>query len=498
MSVRLEPPIAPPPRLAARAWSPEEALVELVRGRLQGAGPVTARGLAATLGLPVARVETALAALEGEGFVLRGRFTPGQPPDADLEWCERRLLARIHRYTLDRLRREIEPVSQADFLRFLLAWQRVDAEDRAEGPESLATLLAQLAGFEAAAAAWEGEILPSRLAEYDPIWLDALCLAGRVAWGRLAPPPRGEGRRSGPVRATPIALLGRADLPLWREVAPAPAAGELDLSGDARAVLDLLAAKGASFFAEIAAGAGLLHTQVEEALSELVAWGLVTSDGFTGLRALLVPSNRRPPIDRVGAAPGRMRRRGSVALFGMENAGRWSLLTPSAASEVSPEAVELVARTLLARYGVVFRRLVERETLLPPWRDLLRVLRRLEARGEIRGGRFVTGFSGEQYALPEAVGRLRAIRKRPQKGALLSVSGADPLNLVGIVTPGPRLPALTTNRVLYRDGIPIALYEGREAHFLVDLDAASRWQAQNALLRRPDPPKLRAYLGRPA
>ncbi|HEY7216356.1 MAG TPA: ATP-dependent DNA helicase, partial [Thermoanaerobaculia bacterium] len=283
-----------------------------------------------------------------------------------------------------------------------------------------------------------------------------------------------------------------------REIAPPPDPAGLDLSAAARDVYELLRSRGACFFGEIAQGAGLLHTQLEVALAELVAWGLVTSDSFTGLRALLVPAHKRPPVDRAGSRRGGS----SVSLFGMENAGRWSLLHAGAAEAPadapSRETVETVAWTLLRRYGVVFRRLLERESLLPPWRDLLHAFRRLEARGEIRGGRFVDGFSGEQYALPDAVGRLRALRKQPRKGNLVSVSAADPLNLAGIATPGDRLPAIAGNRLLYRDGEPIAVLEGREPRFLVDLDATARWQAQSALVRRSVAPKLKAYLGRSA
>src|SRR4051794_18121557 len=313
----LEPEIAAPPRFA-RDWAPEAALVEIVRGRLEGLGPVTAEALAESVGAKRGAVEIALAALENEGFVFRGRFTPGV---AGEEWCERRLLARVHRYTLDRLRREIQPVSQADFLRFLLAWQRVDPDERAEGPGSLDALLGQLEGFEAAASAWEGEILPARMKEYDPTWLDALCLAGRWVWGRGGAPTSDGSRRSGPVRATPLALLSRNGLPLWREIAPAADPAALELSAGARAVYELLQRRGACFFGGIAHGAGLLHTQLEMALAELVAWGLVTSDSFTGLRALLPPAHKRPPVDRTGRGP-------SLSLFGMENAGRWSLLHP--------------------------------------------------------------------------------------------------------------------------------------------------------------------------
>ncbi len=482
------------PRRFDRAWDPDEARVEIVRGRLEGLGPTTVAALAASCGMRPASIDSALAALEGDGFVFRGRFTPGL---GETEWCERRLLARIHRHTLDRLRREIEPVSQVDFVRFLLSWQRLDPEAQAEGAESLSALVAQLEGYEAAAAAWEGEILPARMKEYDPAWLDALSLAGRFVWGRALPPDSSASRKTGPVRSSPIALLGRQRLRHWREAATALEPAALDLSAGARAVYDYLRDQGASFFGEVADGAGLLHTQVEMALAELVAWGLVTSDSFTGLRALLVPAHKRPSVDRSGT-----RRTAAPAFFGMENAGRWSLLlrpgAPAAADGLSHEAVEMIARTLLLRYGVIFRRLLERESLLPPWRDLQRVLRRLEARGEIRGGRFVDGFSGEQYALPDAIGRLRAVRKEPKRGTLISVSAADPLNLVGIATPGDKLAALPGNRLLWRDGEPIAVLEGREPRFLVDLDPAARWQAQNALVRRSVAPKLKAYLGRSA
>ncbi|HZI64248.1 MAG TPA: ATP-dependent DNA helicase, partial [Thermoanaerobaculia bacterium] len=503
----------PEPRLPARLErevDPIEALREIVRGRLEVSGPVTAERLAALLGVEAPAVEAALAGLEGEGFVFRGRFSPGTEED---EWCERRLLVRIHRLTLDRLRREIEPVSKADFLRFLTAWQRVASGDRASGPEGLAALLEQLEGFEAPAAAWEGEILPARVQEYDPVWLDALCLSGRYLWARLTPPAPshgsggsgasgGSGHRTGPVKATPIALVRRENLELWRRLAGTAAPGAAELSANAQAVVEQLRLRGASFFGEIAASTRLLATQVEEALAELVAWGMVTSDSFTGLRALLVPSSRRPPVLLDGAAA---RRRGSVAVFGMENAGRWSLLEPAAGDLAPAEAraaddaaTELVAHTLLRRYGVVFRRLLERESLLPPWRDLLTAYRRLEARGELRGGRFVDGFSGEQYALPDAVGRLRKLRREAGGGGMVSVSGADPLNLAGIATPGDRLPALSGNRLLYRDGIPLAFWESGEARFFETLEPGAAWQARQALTRRTVPPRLRAYLGRTA
>ena len=336
-----------------------------------------------------------------------------------------------------------------------------------EGPDAVEAIVGQLEGFEAPAAAWETEILPARIAEYEPAWLDDLCLAGRVAWARLRPAalrPNGNGRVAAPVRTTPIALLARRHARLWAAFSAAEEA--VQPSAQAQRVVAWIRQQGASFFDELVEGAGLLRPQVEEALAELVALGLVNSDSFAGLRALLMPSDRRRP-DGSGR-----RRRGAV--FGMEDAGRWALAQRArmASSATQSDSIEHVARSLLRRYGVVFWRLLEREAAwLPPWRDLLRVYRRLEARGEIRGGRFVAGFSGEQFALPEAIGMLRETRRKPASELLVSVSGADPLNLAGILTPGPKLAALTGNRLLYRDGLPIACFAGGEVQFLETLDA---------------------------
>ena len=474
-----------------KSWTPEAALVEILRDRLQGLGPVTASALAAPLALAAAALEPALAKLEGEGSILRGRFSPDA---ADSEWCERRLLARIHRYTVNRLRAEIEPVEPRDFLRFLFRWQRVAPDTRVEGADAVAAIVSQLEGFEAPAAAWETELLPARVNEYDPAWLDELSLAGRVVWTRLAAArPAGE-RAPSPVRTTPIVLLSRRNLGLWNALA-----GTDDVAASterAREVAGFIATHGASFFDEIVAGTGLLRTEVEEALGELTALGLVNADSFGGLRALLVPGDRRRGWQGRSQAGAKRRRR--TALFGIEDAGRWALVRKASAQRGSgdaPEIVEHVARTLLRRYGVVFWRLMEREAAwLPPWRSLLRCYRRLEARGEIRGGRFVAGVSGEQFALPEAVGSLRDARRAERDGALVSLSGADPLNLVGLLTPGGRLPALTGNRVLYRDGVPIAMLAGGDVRFLEKLAAEAEWAARNALVRRQVPAMLH-FLG---
>ncbi|HLH90120.1 MAG TPA: DEAD/DEAH box helicase [Xanthobacteraceae bacterium] len=470
---RLDSPIAPAGADAARAWSSDEALVEIVRGRLEGLAIIAPEALGQPLGLTSRDLAAPLAALEVEGFAMRGRFTPGATSE---EWCERRLLARINSYTVKRLRAEIEPVSARDFVRFLLSWQRVTPDARMKGAAALDAVVGQLEGFEAPAAAWESEILPARLAGYLPAWLDARCLAGHVTWTRLKPRNgQAASAKAAPVRTTPITLLARRHAALWGALAPAANGGEL--SHQAQRVRELIAQNGASFFDEIAEGSGLLRTQVEDALAELVARGLVTSDSFAGLRALLVPSSERKPY-------GGGKRRHRTSGVGMDDAGRWALVRRAALEgNARTDATEHIARTLLRRYGVVFWRLIEREAdWLPPWRDLLRVFRRLESRGEIRGGRFVAGFAGEQFALPDAVGLLRETRRRPATGALVSISGADPLNLVGILTPGPRLAALTGNRLLYEDGSPIALLAGGQVQFLETLDPAREWEAHKALL----------------
>jgi ATP-dependent Lhr-like helicase len=494
-NAELRPPITAPESVSRAAWSFEEALVELIRGRLEGLGPVTVEQLVASSGLNKLEIETALLRLEAEGFVIRGKFTPGA---GETEWSARRLLARIHSYTLNRLRQEIEPVASTDFIRFLLAWQKVAPDQQMEGPESLSALIEQLEGVEAPAAAWEGELLPARMVEYDPAWLDALCLSGEVIWARLTPlsrSPNGDGERtrgSGPVRNTPIALLRRRNFGLWSSVFPQTAlTTSIEFSTTTQTVYDFLSHRGASFFTDIVEGTKLLRSQVEEALAELVANGVVVSDSFTGLRALLTPGSRKTQA----AA----RRKHRQPVYDMVSAGRWSILQRSQTAEHSdPAPTEEVAWALLKRYGVVFKRLLEREGVSLPWRVLLRVYHRLEARGDIRGGRFVAGISGEQFALPEAIGMLRAIRRAGAQDSLISVSAADPLNLIGVILPGSRITAHTSNRVLYHDGAPIAALESGETRFLVELSRAMEWKAKAALMRKATRPELRSYLQRPA
>jgi len=471
------------PRVPASA----EALVEILRGRLEALGPVSAAELAAPVRVSASDADAALAALQAEGFAMRGEFTAAPTP----EWCERRLLARIHRYTVKRLRAEIEPVPARDFLRFLFVWQRVQAAARLQGGDAVAAVLTQLEGFEAPAAAWETELLPARVAEYEPEWLDDQGRAGRTVWTRLAArggdPEQGAAPvRAAPVRAAPIVLLARRQVAHWSSLTSAldPA----HLSSRARAVLEALKVHGASFFEEIAEQSRLLPAEAESALAELVAVGLVNSDGFAGLRALLVPGEQRA---HSGGGSRRKRRR---SLLQMADAGRWAVVRkPVGGPVVGPReaVVETVVRSLLRRWGVIFWRLLLREAdWLPPWRELLNCCRRLEARGEIRGGRFVTGFSGEQFALPEAIGALRDVRRREDERDYVAVCAADPLNLVGILTPGSRLASVTANRVLFRDGIPVATLAAGEVHFLVPVAPADEWELRTRLIQRHVPAAL--------
>ncbi len=481
------PPLVVPAEYA-KTWSREDALVEIVRGRLEGLGPVTATGLAQSIAVPTGNVDCALLALEGEGFVMRGSFTP----DAGAEWCERRLLARITRYTVKRLRQEIEPVAAADYMQFLFDWQHVG--ERMEGPDAVAAVVSQLEGFEAAAGSWETELIPARVAGYEPHWLDDLCRAGRVVWTRLEAPKMDVLRTQGssPVRSTPITLLTRKNLPVWTALAKATDPQSVRISSRAQAVADYLAQHGASFFDDITEGLDQPRTFIEDALRELTAAGRINSDGFSGLRALLLPADHRKPI-----GGGRRRR---TAVFGVEDAGRWALIRrkparSEGATALARETAEQIARTLLKRYGVIFWKMLAREAdWLPPWRELLMACRRLETRGEIRGGRFVAGFSGEQFALPEAVGVLRGVRSADKSGRLVTVSGVDPLNLAGIVLPGSRVPAIYSNRVMYRDGVAVAALIAGEVQYFEKVDPEKAWEMKNVLLRTHAPQELASLM----
>ncbi|MFM0235614.1 DEAD/DEAH box helicase [Paraburkholderia sediminicola] len=480
---RFEPPLTAPQGYTD-AWSADDALLDVLRARLTGFGPLPVRAIAQALRLPTTSVEQTLTRLEAEGYVMRGRFTPGATEE---EWCERHLLARIHRYTVKRLRREIEPVERHDFMRFLFEWQHLTPDTRSEGRDALAAVLDQMEGFQAAAGAWEEDILPARVKAYANISLDELCRAGKIVWTRLTERARGA---TGPVRSTPIVLLPRAQVRVWRALIDP--AKQPELSARAQSVHDTLSQHGAMFFDELLTEVSGLRMELENALGELVAAGLVNSDSFAGLRALLKPVAKR------SAYSSSRRVRSSALIGGMDDAGRWALVSrqpvvaaaeasPARRQQFAPEVLEHVAMTLLRRYGVVFWRLLEREAeWLPPWRDLLRMFQRLEARGVIRGGRFVNGLAGEQFALPEAIPILREVRRHANDGAFVCVAGTDPLNLAGTLLVGERVPAVAGNRVLYRDGIVIATLVAGTFWFdpTVETIPAEREHARSALTRR--------------
>lgn len=435
----------------------EVAARQLVRGWVEVLGPVTCPELMSLLELGRYDVDAALVKLESVGQVLRGSFRPTPPTPGEVEWCDRRLLQRIHRLTVGRLRKEIEPLSAQDYMRFLFHWHHVDADSKLRGPGGVAKIVSLLQGYEAPAAGWEQEIFPARMKQYVGEWLEHACFSGEVAWGRLTqkeaplPGPRrgvpvdAPVRRVGVTRAASLTFARRADLDWLLEaarphdtLADGPRPWPEDLSAPAKDVLAVLERRGASFFAEVQVGSKRLPTEVEDGLWELLARGLITADAVQNLRVLQSPKARKRQ---------RALQRGGP--------GRWSLLQSHERSE--PGVVEeKLAWLFLHRYGIVFRDLVVREPLALPWRDLLRVFRRLEARGEVRGGRFLSGFAGEQFALPDAVEASRAVRRQPLRQEVIRIAAVDPLNLTGVVTPGPRVPAVLGQYVTYVDGVPAA------------------------------------------
>jgi ATP-dependent Lhr-like helicase len=436
-----------------REWTVEDADVELVRGRLEVVGPTTTYAMSESLGIPPPRIEAALLALEHQGFVLRGRFTARAP---DTEWCARRLLARIHRLTMDRLRREIEPVPPERFADFMIHWQRLMPQSRARGRDGLAAVIRQLQGMEIPSAAWETAILPARIESYDPRWLDELCLGGEVVWGRLVPPDkRGAATHVARPRAVtrhlPIVLMAREDLG-WLRWALDGKSELPPLSARARSVWDALTSRGASFFADLATSTRLLPAELHNALWELVAVGLISQDGFAAVRTLT--ASRR--------SPHRGRYRRPLLPTAPRGHGRWTCFPapPTPSDAPSDDVCEAWARQLLTRYGIVFRDLLTKERATPPWYRVLPVLRRMEARGEVRGGRFVADVGGEQYALPEAVDRLRGLRDATGEPALVCLSAVDPANLTTLFASGPRVPARHGNVIILHGGRSVGTRQG--------------------------------------
>jgi ATP-dependent Lhr-like helicase len=492
----MQPVITASGPATSKDWPHDEALIDLLRARLEGSGIVKESDLQHLFECTPIQIRTALMALENEGYAMRGNFT-GSP---DTEWCERGLLARIHRYTIKSLRNEIAAVTAADYMRFLFAWHGMT--ERPEGEDSLLAALDKLEGYAIPAAAWETDVLPGRIKGYQTNALDTLCVTGRIVWTRFASArskPKEDSTRSskaGLLRNTPILLLDRHNVDYWRPHT-GQTAHEVKLSANATTVLSALKQYGALFFIDIVKQSGLLRTHAEEALAELAACGLVTSDSYAGLRALIAPANKKPGYSR-------HRRRAIAAPRSIDDAGRWSIITretgemgtdPSSGSvpislgwiQTDMDTLNHIAWTLLKRYGVVFHKMLERESGLPPWRELLYAWRRMEARGEIRGGRFVEGFSGEQFALPDAVALLRKYRDGKQELPAIVISATDPLNLVGIILPGERIPALHTNRILFKNGLPAAKQLNGEIEYFGFMSPQAQWEINFLLTRKNNP-----------
>ena len=469
-------PQPPPDMQAPSGLLQEEAALLLIRGWVECSGPFTLGELARTLTLTLSDMKIAIARLEVEGLVLRGRFRPGATEE---EYCDRRILARIHRATINGLRQKVAAVSPATLVRFLFQWQHVSPTHHLRGEGGLLAAIESLQGFEAPAGAWESDLLPARVSGYEPLLLDGLCLGGELVWGRMAPPQTSGNGTPGRValsRTTPITIALREAVD-W--LLDQPQTDGHRLSGAAQEVLTTLSQRGPSFLSDIAAWTHRLPSEVEEALWQLAALGKVTADSLEALRRRI-----RGGTSRGRRASRQRRARPHLRL----QYGRWSLLQ---APNPQTDPVEARARQLLRRYGLLFPELLAREPMAPRWRDLVRVLRRLEARGEIRGGRFVAGFAGEQFALPEAVEMLRNVNRSEPDGRMVAVSACDPLNVAGILTPGERVPAVLGNTVVFRDGVPLFSVEKGVLVDRARLDETVLAQARSLLrlpsLRAADP-----------
>jgi ATP-dependent helicase Lhr and Lhr-like helicase len=374
---------------------------KILLGRLEALGPVFEDDPRVQIG---DEPQSLFLQLQHEGAILQTRL------QGHKAWCERRLLARIHRYTLDKLRQDIEPVSASTFLQFLACWQHVDEERRLEGPHGVSLILRQFAGMEIPAWAWEEEILPRRVKDYRREYLDALTMNGEFAWGRLW------GGASTAIRVTPIAFIPREDLDTWLKLAEPPSMEKL--CGAGNDIFKALQAGGAMFPQNLQKAANLVPAHMEMGLADAVSHGIATCDSFAALRQMITPPSRR----RIALQP----------------VGRWTTFRPLAPTPPDEATHELIAKQLLARTGVVFHRILTREKLPVPWSTLIRIYRRMELKGEVRGGRFISGFTGEQFALPQAVEQLRALRRQGTRPPI-TLPSTDPLNFQGILTPEKRI-----------------------------------------------------------
>lgn len=470
-----DPSLQLPDELNRQDWQRDQALIEVIRSRLAVCGPVQPQLLAEHLALDSALIQRFFETLENEGYVLRGHFSGN---GEITEWCERRLLARIHRYTIKSLRKQIEPVCTADFMRFLFRWQRLHPDYRMKGAEALTAIVKQVEGFETSASAWEGDIFGARIDGFEIHWLDDLCRSGKVIWSRLSPAANGVG----PIKSSPLAFFPRRHWNIWHALQPPRS--DPKLTSTSQCVFEILSSQGALFFDELQDQSRLLKTHLEESLAELVMKGLISCDSFLGLRIMLLPEQKKR---------GRLK-----PLFNMEDAGRWAVLKKQTGQVTDSERVlpqhqetgqqlkylEHSARVLLNRYGVIFRALLTRESLAPAWYDLLHVYRRLEDRDEVRGGRFVSAQYGEQFALPEAVEALRKVRKEQDDSTYTVVNASDPLNLVGIVMPGGKITAHPGTRILFQGGVAVAFQSGKEFRYLKTVDEKQKWNIEQKLVRQ--------------
>lgn len=479
-SAKADPWIPVPEEIEKSAQNITDPVKEIIRGRLEISGPVTSDQISKSLDVDKTIIEQALLALEVEGFALRGKFSNKVNSE---QWCERRLLSRIHRYTVENLRQSVKPVSQVDYMRFLFRWHNMLPDTKPEGQSSMQKVLDQLEGFEAQSIAWEGDILPARIKDYNHTWLDFLFFTGNFIWGRFNEKNRMTALN--PVRSTPVSIIKRTDLEVFSLINKDEPL--YTLSRNAKIILNLLEEEGSLFFDQLHEKTiFLMPVQVEDALSELVVKGLVSSDSFTGLRALLIPDKYK-----------NKRRAQNGITFDFSQAGRWWKINKVNISEdllKKEKNIEKLALFLLKRYGVVFRKLVEKEKLLPVWRDLLKQYRKMESRGDIRGGRFIEGLWGEQFALPSAVVSLRSVQKEKSDDEYIAISACDPLNLTGILTSGRKIPSISSNRILYKNGIPVLIKEGKELTFTRNYDEKEKWHLQNILIKRNIQHELKPYL----
>ncbi|MDT8428677.1 MAG: DEAD/DEAH box helicase [Pseudomonadales bacterium] len=520
-SVSADPPLKLPESLRQESWEQGQALCAMIRGRLECSGPLGCAELAQQTGKTQEEIEQVMLQLEAEGFAFQGCFSA---PDQK-QWCERRLLQRIHRYSIEAHRQLIQPVSLQTYALFLFELHELRTlglqprpqalPSQLEGDALLQRVLDRMDGLAVPAAAWEGDIFPARMTFYDPAWLDRQCNSGQLVWGRYKPQvvtgaarlQRKQG--AGPVSNTPITLARRQNNPLWLTLAQAErGTQELSFSrtmasSTAEKILSDLEQYGASFFSDIAGRTGLLGTQLEKGLGELVNAGMISSDGFSGLRALLTPEARKPRSGRG--------RRQHGAGFALNEAGRWFVLPQLSAQALAGNEengltdtqLESVLMIYLHRWGVVFRQVLERETAAPPWWTLLRVLKQMELQGKVRGGRFIAGIGGEQFALEATVQRLRALnRDLPaqeecyEQGRYHSLAAVDPINLLSIFLPQAGLSRLRRNRVLYRNGIPLAVLDSGNVRFLRDVPDEYQWALQKLLQGHEMAPQVWRYLHR--